>query len=151
MIKYLSALVVALMVMITVPATARDLYATGSVGTTVKGSGDTALGLAFGMEAHKNLRVEAAYEYNVDNKNNKLFAHAIPQVTIPGTAVTPYLLAGVGVDLKNVDSKPLYALGGGVRVGLSKSTDLDLRYRRVDNTDNTDKREIVSAGISIKF
>jgi len=34
---------------------------------------------------------------------------------------------------------------------LTKSTDLDFRYRRVDNVNNGDKREVVSAGISLKF
>jgi len=148
MMKYLSALAGAMMA---TTAMAGDLYVAGSVGTHATGSGDAVVGVALGMETHKNLRVEAAYEYDVANKGNRLFAHALPQTQIPGTALTPYVLVGVGVDLESLDSRSMYALGGGVRVELTKSTDLDLRYRRVDNTDNTDKREVVSAGISVKF
>ena len=148
MMKYLSALAGAMMA---TTAMAGDLYVTGSLGTHATGSGDAVVGVALGMETHKNLRVEAAYEYDVDTKGNRLFAHALPQAQIPGTALTPYVLVGVGVDLESLDSKPMYALGGGVRVELTKSTVLDLRYRRVDKTDNTDKREVVSAGISVKF
>lgn len=146
--KYISALAG---IMMATTAMAGERYVTGSVGTHATGTGNAVLGVALGMEAHKNLRVEAAYEYDVDNKSNKVFAHVLPQAKIPNTVLTPYLLVGVGVDFESIDSKPLYALGAGVRVELTKSMDLDLRYRRVDNTDNTDKREVVSAGVSVKF
>jgi len=148
MMKYISALAG---VMLATSAMAKDLYVTGTVGTQVKGTGDAVVGVALGSEVHKNLRVEGAYEYDADSKGNRLFVHALPQAQIPGTTLTPYALVGVGVDLESLDSRPLYALGGGVRVELTKTMDLDLRYRRVDNTDNTDKRETVTAGVSVKF
>lgn len=137
-------------IMIATSAMANDFYATGTVGTQTRGS-DTIVGLAIGSELNKNLRVEGAYDYNVDTKTNRVFVHALPQARIPGTALTPYALAGVGVDLDSLQGKTLYALGAGVRVELTKVLDFDLRYRRVDNTDNSDKREVVTAGISVKF
>jgi len=156
MMKYLFALAGVLMA---TTAAASDLYVTGGLGTRVKGSSDAVVSLALGKETHKNLRVEAAYEHDTtdtirgpaSSKSNRFFAHALPQVQVPGTALTPYVLVGVGVDLESLDSRPLYALGSGLRVELTKSTDLDLRYRRVDNVNNGDKREVVSAGISLKF
>lgn len=146
--KYISAIAG---VMLATSAMAKDLYVTGSIGTQTARTGDAIVSVAVGVETNKNLRVEGAYEYDVDSKGHRLFVHALPQAQIPGTVLTPYALVGVGVDLESLDSRPLYALGGGVRVELTKTMDLDLRYRHVDNMDNTDKREIVSAGVSVKF
>jgi opacity protein-like surface antigen len=130
---------------------AADLYVSGSVGTHVKGAGDSVVGVALGTDVTKNLRVEGAYQYDVDRKRNELFAHAMPQYQIPGTSLTPYALVGVGVDVESLDSRPMYVLGGGLRVELTKTVDFDVRYRRIDNTDNTDKREVVTGGVSVKF
>ena len=146
--KYLAAL--AGVVMAT-SAMAAALYVTGSVGTHATGGGDSVVGVALGMEPNKNLRVEAAYQYDVDNKKNNLFAHVLPQYAIPNTGLTPYVLVGVGADLESLDSRPLYVLGGGLRVEMTKTVDFDVRYRRIDNTDNTDKREVVTGGVSVKF
>jgi hypothetical protein len=146
--KYLAALAGVVM---STSAMAADLYVTGSVGTHATGAGDSVVGVALGMEPNKNLRVEAAYQYDVDNKKNNLFAHVLPQYAIPNTGLTPYVLVGVGADLESLDSRPLYVLGGGLRVEMTKTVDFDVRYRRIDNTDNTDKREVITGGVSLKF
>ena len=146
--KYLAALAGVVM---STSAMAADLYVTGSVGTHVTGAGDSVVGVALGMEPNKNLRVEAAYQYDVDNKKNNLFAHVLPQYQIPGTGLTPYVLVGVGADIESLDSRPLYVVGAGLRVEMTKTVDFDVRYRRIDNTDNTDKREVVTGGVSLKF
>jgi hypothetical protein len=146
--KYLAALAGVVM---STSAMAADLYVTGSVGTHATGAGDSVVGVSLGMEPNKNLRVEAAYQYDVDNKKNNLFAHVLPQYAIPNTGLTPYLLVGVGADLESLDSRPLYVVGGGLRVEMTKTVDFDMRYRRIDNTDNTDKREVVTGGVSVKF
>ena len=146
--KYLAALAGVVM---STSAMAADLYVTGSVGTHATGAGDSVVGVALGMEPNKNLRVEAAYQYDVDNKKNNLFAHVLPQYAIPNTGLTPYVLVGVGADLESLDSRPLYVLGGGLRVEMTKTVDFDVRYRRIDNTDNTDKHEVVTGGVSVKF
>lgn len=146
--KYLAALAGVVM---STSAMAADLYVTGSVGTHVTGAGDSVVGVALGMEPNKNLRVEAAYQYDVDNKKNNLFAHVLPQYQIPGTGLTPYVLVGVGADIESLDSRPLYVVGAGLRVEMTKTVDFDVRYRRIDNTDNTDKREVVTGGVSVKF
>ena len=146
--KYLAALAGVVM---STSAMAADLYVTGSVGTHVTGAGDSVVGVALGMEPNKNLRVEAAYQYDVDNKKNNLFAHVLPQYQIPGTGLTPYVLVGDGADIESLDSRPLYVVGAGLRVEMTKTVDFDVRYRRIDNTDNTDKREVVTGGVSVKF
>lgn len=138
-------------VMMSTSAMAADLYITGSAGTAVWGRGDANVGLAVGAELGKNLRVEAAYTYDVDNKENTLFGHVIPQMTIPGTTLTPYVLAGVGTNFDQLNEKMLYAVGTGVRVEISQSVDVDLRYRLTDTLDKNDKREFVTVGLSYKF
>lgn len=148
MTKYALALVAALAVS---PALAADLYVAGNLGTKVEGSREGTVGLAVGAELNKNLRVEGAYEHSLDSKSNNLYGHVMPQATIPTTGITPYVLVGLGVDLESLDSKPLYVLGAGVRTELTKALDLDLRFRRIDSVDNNDRREVVTAGIALKF
>lgn len=138
-------------VMMATSAMAADLYVTGSAGTAIAGRGDANVGLAVGAELGKNLRVEAAYTHDVDNKENTLFGHVIPQASIPGTTLTPYLLVGLGANFDELNEKPLWAVGTGLRVAISKSVDVDLRYRRTDTMDKNDKREFVTIGLSYKF
>lgn len=148
MTKYALALVAALAVS---PALAADLYVAGNLGTKVDGPREGTVGLAVGADLNKNLRVEGAYEYSVDSKSHNLYGHVMPQTTIPTTGITPYVLVGLGVDLESLDSKPLYVLGAGVRTELTKALDLDLRFRRIDSVDNNDRREVVTAGVALKF
>lgn len=138
-------------VMMSTSVMAADMYVTGSAGTAMAGRGDTNVGLAVGVELGKNLRVESAYTYDVDNKENTLFGHFVPQARIPGTTLTPYVLVGVGVNFDQMNEKPLWAVGGGLRVEISKSLDVDFRYRLTDNMDKNDRRGYVSAGLSYKF
>jgi opacity protein-like surface antigen len=146
--KYVIALVASLAAS---SALAGDVYVAGNLGTQVEGARENTLGLAIGTDLNKNLRVEGAYEYRVDSKVHNLYGHVMPQATIPTTGITPYVLVGLGADLESLDSKPLYVLGAGVRTELTKTLDLDLRYRRIDSVDNNDRRESVTAGIALKF
>jgi opacity protein-like surface antigen len=146
--KYVVALVASLAAG---SAFAGDVYVAGNLGTQVEGSREASLGLALGTDLTKNLRVEGAYEHRLDSKSNNLYAHVMPQATIPSTGITPYALVGLGVDLESLDGKPLYVLGAGVRTELTKTIDLDLRYRRIDTVDNNDRRESVTAGLALKF
>ena len=138
-------------VVVSASAMASDLYVSGSVGTTASGTGQAVVGLALGSEVHKNLRVEGAYQYDPDRLQHNVFAHVMPQAQIPGTSLTPYAIVGVGADVEHLSNRPLYVGGGGVRVEVTKSVDFDVRYRRVDTVDYNDLREVVSAGISLKF
>ena len=134
-------------------ATARDLYVTGSVGAYTSGYKERTVGVALGTDVNKNLRVEGAYQYSEFAKEHALFAHVMPQVTIPGTGITPYLLAGLGVELGNIDRNDghLYVLGGGVRTKITDTVDLDFRYRRIDAVDSGNRRDVFTGGISVKF
>lgn len=135
------------------PALARDLYVTGTVGAYTSGFKERTVGLAVGTDINKNLRVEGAYEYSEFKKEHALYTHVMPQATIPGTVVTPYLLAGLGVELDNIDkdSGHLYVLGAGVRTEITKTIDLDFRYRRIDSVDSGNRRDVFTGGISFKF
>jgi opacity protein-like surface antigen len=141
----------ALGVMLASTALAGDLVVTGTVGNHVTGSGDAVVGISVGSDVHKNLRVEGAYEYDVDRKKNSVFAHVMPQAQIPTTSLTPYALVGVGVDVESLDSRPMYVVGAGVRLELTKAMDVDFRFRRIDTVDNRDRQEVVTGGLSVKF
>lgn len=126
------------------PVLARDLYVTGSVGTD---NDRMVSGIAVGVEPNKNLRVEAAYEHST---KDSAYAYVLPQYRIPTTALTPYLLAGYGADLRD-PNKGKVALGGGLRVELTSKVDLDLRYRSLENIDTNRREDISTVGLSLRF
>jgi opacity protein-like surface antigen len=138
-------------VVVSASAFASDLYVSGSVGTTTSGTGQAIVGLAVGSDIHQNLRVEGQYQYDPDREQHNVFGHLMPQVRIPNTGLSPYALVGLGADLGNLGNNPLYVVGGGLRVDVSKLVDLDFRYRRIDSIDNNDRRDIVSTGVNFKF
>ena len=70
----------------------------------------------------------------------------------------PYLLAGIGTqtaDVKdgiNATTKTVYNVGGGVKYELSKSWEIDTRYRYVNTLNNTNRdANIVTMGVNYKF
>lgn len=132
-------------------AFASDLYVSGSVGTTISGTGQAVVGLAAGSDIHQNLRVEGQYQYDTEREQHTVFGHMMPQVRIPNTSMSPYVLIGLGVDIGNLSNNPLYVVGGGLRVDVSKIVDLDFRYRRIDSVDNNDRRDVVMTGVNFKF
>lgn len=128
-----------------------DLYIAGALGADIRGDKRTGTGVAVGAELNKNLRVEGAYEYGVEDQNHNVYVQAMPQVTVPGTTVTTYALVGLGLNLEDLNASPQYVVGAGVRTAITPKMDLDLRYRRIDTMDNSTSRDVVTAGIAVKF
>lgn len=126
------------------PALAGDLYITGALGT----DRDRLVGsIATGVELNKNLRVEASLESGDDTR---AYMYVMPQYRVPTTSLTPYLLAGVGAKISD-PNKGKVALGGGMRVELTSSLDLDLRYRSVEDVDTNRREDISTVGLSLRF
>lgn len=148
--KYTIFTAVAAMLFAT-PVLAGDYFVNGAVGTHTAGRGEALFNLGVGKEVHDNLRVELQYSRDDQFQKNNGFAHVIPQYRIPTTAFTPYLLAGVGTDLEKLDARPLYALGGGMRIDLNKSWEVDFRYRQVESVQKVDERKQVSVGLGYRF
>lgn len=138
-------------VLISTSALAADLYIAGTVGADVRGEKRASTGVAVGAEFNKNLRVEGAYEYGIEGKTHNVYGHVIPQVTIPGTSVTPYAIVGLGLNVEDLNGSPQYVVGAGVRTAITNKIDLDLRYRRIDTVDNSAGRDVVTTGITVKF
>ena len=69
----------------------------------------------------------------------------------------PYLLAGIGSQTADVKdglsgTKTVYNVGGGVKYELSKSWEIDTRYRYVNTLNNTQRdNNIVTLGVNYKF
>ena len=136
-------------------------YVGANIGTVKDSDGRSLLGAVAGYQVNPYLRLEGAYDYtNLNGKNGQtLVVNAVPQYRIPGTVVTPYVLAGAGyawdgLGKTNSDAATVYNLGVGVRVGLSAAWEFDARYRYLNKFDNdfTDREtQTVSAGLTYRF
>lgn len=69
----------------------------------------------------------------------------------------PYILGGIGAQTADVKdginaTKTVYNVGGGVKYEISKSWEIDTRYRYVNTLNNTNRdSNIVTAGVNYKF
>ena len=69
----------------------------------------------------------------------------------------PYLLGGIGAQTADVkdginSAKTVYNVGGGVKYEISKSWEIDTRYRYVNTLNNTARdSNVVTAGVNYKF
>lgn len=108
-------------------------YVGGSTGTTVNNKQRLDLGFSGGYQVIPNLRGEVTYDYRwVGRSNNLVMGNVIVQQKIPGTAVTPYALAGMGIATVGSQAETAYNVGAGVRVNVSDNVELDARYRYID-------------------
>lgn len=133
-------------------------FVTGSVGRlTSEHDERMSYGAAFGREVLPFLRAEVAYDY-IDENTKKglghgqtLVANAIGQYKIPGTPIVPYVLVGTGYGWQSFGDRAVYNVGAGARFEVTKVVDLDVRYKRIGNYDNSKTDDVVTAGVSVKF
>jgi opacity protein-like surface antigen len=108
-----------------------------------------------------------AAEADVDYMQKKNGIPTQTRVTLNGVVspfgsffgFTPYALAGAGVQKHDVrvnnledGNKTIYQIGGGVKYAVTKDWEVDGRYRRVNNFDNTLKNsDIFTLGVNYKF
>lgn len=118
-----------------------------------------------GYEWGKYVRTEATIDYNTKaaptttKTGETVFGNAV--VSYPALGVTPYLLAGVGYGFGSWDKvgkswdtdRALYNVGGGVRYDITKSFEVDGRYRFVNavNGPKFDNNHVVTLGVNYKF
>ena len=147
-------------------------YAGGFVGgnfnDTVSYSYDSTpkvLGGVFGYEWNKFLRTEATFDYSTKaepttaKSGQTLFGNAVIQYPI-GFGLTPYALGGVGYGWGSWDNvgensvgRLLYNVGGGVRYDLTKSFEIDGRYRYINAISGPkfDNNHVVTLGVNYKW
>jgi opacity protein-like surface antigen len=123
------------------------------------------MGVVGGYEWNKFVRTEATFDYTtkqspVTNDSGQLvFGNAVVQYPV-GFGVTPYALAGIGYGFGYWDNvgehskdRVLYNIGGGLRYDLTKSFELDGRYRYINAVSGTkfDNNQMITLGVNYKF
>ena len=123
-------------------------------------------GAIAGYEWNKYIRTEATFDYTTKivpitppKTGQTAFGNAVVSYPV-GFGVTPYILAGVGygwgawdkVVGKN-DDRTLYNIGAGLRYDLTKSFEVDGRYRYVNGltAQKFDNNHVVTLGVNYKF
>jgi opacity protein-like surface antigen len=145
-------------------STATGAYVGGSLGGSPTQSTRIVTGLQGGYQVMPFARVELDYDHawtTSKTAGNLLIADAIGQYPIPNTKVTPYMLVGAGYGFDNFgqrhsgDAHAVYNLGAGVRMAVSQSVDLDLRYRNVRNFEEHSATHrdmnLFTAGVAYNF
>ena len=139
------------------------IYVGGSVGGGSATKDRVNLGANVGYQIGSNVRVEADFDHAFHTKGsaNMVMGNVIAQVRLPDTLVVPYVMTGVGfgysnfANVKTGEVTPLFDVGTGVRVAVSKNVELDVRYRLVRPIEiknaGTNEENIFSAGLSYKF
>lgn len=149
--KFLATMALGL-ALIAAPALASDplsadrsgVYIGGNLGSTLDSDSRLTLGGVAGYQLHPNLRVEGAYDYGFmqSGDGSMLSLNVVPQYRLPNSTVTVYGVGGVGLgwdrwgDLGNGDTRGMYVMGVGARMGVTTNLELDARYRFVNPTDN---------------
>lgn len=97
---------------------------------------------------------ELTYDYfaqdNGNEKGHAVFANGVARLE-NSTNVTPYVLAGIGHGWDRFNDTSLYNVGVGVRSKITDDVDLDVRYRRINDFNNNQPTDAVTAGIIFKF
>lgn len=121
-------------------------------------------GVNAGYQFNRFLRTEVVFDHawksNV-GAGSRATLNAIGQYRIPGTTITPYVLAGAGYafdslgSVKKGGAVPVYTFGAGTRVAVSERVDLDLRYRNIRAINDTNARvrdgHLLTVGATYKF
>lgn len=147
-----------------------DAGATTGSNLSTNNNGRAVVGGRVGYEVNPFLRLEGDFTNRFGSNNVRsgqmVTGNVIPQFTIPGTAITPYALGGVGYGWGyygglNGGAQPLWNVGGGVRYALNKNWEVDARYRHVQgfnayqvNVPNNASKphdNIVTMGLNYKF
>ncbi len=139
-------------------------YTGAFVGGAIHNSDRITAGVNAGYQFNRFLRTEAVFDHGWKSNagaGSRATLNAIGQYRIPGTTVTPYVLAGAGYAFDSLGSVkrgvavPVYVLGAGTRVAVSERVDLDLRYRNVRAFNETNARvrdgHLFTVGAVYKF
>lgn len=122
----------------------------------VRAERDASFGASLGYQFNKYLRAEGTYDYryNEDNAATKLTSSTVmgnAVLQFPVGAFTPYALAGSGYRWSDLKNEQVWNVGGGVRYGVTRSVDVDARYRYIANYDNKRDDNVFTVGLTFKF
>jgi opacity protein-like surface antigen len=137
-------------------------YVGGNIGGNVDSARAYSIGAVAGWNILPFLAVEGTYDVSrADNKvggnwnyGNTLAVNLVPQYKIPGSDFTVYAIGGVGYKWNTQAADyAVYNVGGGLKYELTKSLDVDFRYRRIDAIDSGKgaPEDKVTAGVNVKF
>jgi opacity protein-like surface antigen len=139
-------------------------YVAGNMGGSNTKTSQMTVNGAVGYQVLPYARVELDFDhaFQTNGAGNMVTANAIGQYRIPSSSITPYVLAGAGMGLdkfgslkKGGSEKALYNVGAGVRVAVSQSVDLDVRYRNVRPFEAAHvavkDRNLFTAGVGYRF
>jgi opacity protein-like surface antigen len=142
-------------------------YVGGNVGATTGADRVYSGGAVAGWNVLPFLAVEGTYDLSRPdekiagkfNYQNTGAVNVVPKVVVPGTDISVYAIAGLGYRMNSVSSVKdysVYNIGGGVRYELSKSIDVDGRYRRVEALEDKNRtaksaEDRVTLGVNYKF
>jgi opacity protein-like surface antigen len=144
-----------------VNADRNGFYLGGTIGSTLQTNSKISTGLETGYQWTPYVRTELTYDYSwltVGNSSN-LVANVVGQYRIPNSTVTPYVLVGTGFGFYNVGDQPnsttgIYNAGAGVRIAVSRSVELDARYRYVapySYADGRNAANLLTVGANYRF
>lgn len=122
-------------------------------------------GLAIGYQLNKFLAVELTYDHAFGFDGDNVVSTLVDQYDQFGInavlgydigRLTPYILAGVGYQWTILDREVIYVLGGGVKLDLTPTKQLDLRFRHIEKQDAVaffadDSSNLLTAGLTFKF
>lgn len=148
-----------------VKADRTNVYVGGFIGSSTEDHSRTTVGLVTGVQYGSFVRTEADLDraWRSNGKDGyRITLNVIGQYRVPNSVVTPYVIVGAGYALDGLASvkdkngqTPIWNAGVGTRVGLSESTELDLRYREVRpfNDDKTALKQdhVFTAGLNYRF
>jgi len=137
-------------------------YVGGNIGGNSQSDRAYSVGAVAGWNVLPFFAVEGTYDLSrADNKvggewnyGNTVAVNAVPQYKIPGTDFTAYALGGVGYKWNTQAADyAVYNVGGGIKYELTKSLDVDARYRRIDSIDTKkgSPEDRITAGVNVKF
>ena len=140
------------------------LYVGGFVGSSMGERDRVTAGVNAGYQFNRFLRAEATLDQTWKTGvggGARLMANAIGQYRIPGTTLTPYVLAGMGYGFDSLGSVrkgigvPQWNVGAGLRVAVSERVDLDARYRFIEGfnsrTPHDRSTNLITVGAAYKF
>lgn len=145
-----------------VTSSSSQFYVGGNAGMDYNSDRAYSVGAVAGWNALPFFAVEGTYDLSrADNKvrgdwnySNTVAVNAVPQYKVPGINVTAHALGGVGYKWNTQAADyAVYNVGGGVKYELTKSLDVDARYRRIDAVDSKkgSPEDRVTAGVNYKF
>ena len=142
--------------------TQAQYYVGGNVGGSIGNARAYSGGAVAGWNVLPFLAVEGTYDFTrpeakIDGKwnyGNTFAANIVPQYKIPGVDVTIYGLGGIGYRWNTQAADySVYNVGVGAKYEVTKSIDVDTRYRFIDAIEkaNRNSENRVTAGVNYKF